>query len=390
MARTLKSDKLLFVMTMLLVGLSVVMVFSASAVLAADRNQSAMRFAGKQLVWAVLGTALMLVAMRVDYHQLKRPALIWTWLTATVLLLFAVFLFDPINGTQRWITLGFASIQPSELAKLGLVLFTAALLDRRMHRVNEPSHTLLPIAAITGGLVFLVFSQPDFGTSVMLVTIVMAMLFAAGLSYRYLAGCLMLMLPAAMLAVYIAPYRFERLMTFLDPMAYEFDEGFQIVHSLFALGSGGLLGRGLMASVEKLWIPEPHTDFIFSIIGEEFGLVGTTLTLACFVVIGWRGLRTSLRAPDRFGALLGVGITAMIVIQALVNISVVTSMVPTKGIPLPFVSNGGSSLVINLIAMGILLNVSQQVLPASAARQRDATPPADSRDSTFDAAEARA
>ena len=392
MARTLKSDKMLFLMTLLLVGFSVVMVFSASAVVAAERYQSAALFVSKQLVWAIIGIGLMLVVMRVEYHHLKRPALIWTLLALTVTLLFAVFLFDKVNGTRRWIQLGFASIQPSEIAKLALVVFIAAVLDRRMHRVNDASHTLLPIGAVAGGLVFLVFSQPDFGTAVMLAMIALAMLFAAGLSYRYLGGVLMLLLPAAMVAVYLAPYRMKRMLTFLDPMADELNGGYQITHSLIALGTGGLFGKGLMASVEKLfYIPEAHTDFIFAVIGEELGLLGTTLTLACFVIIGWRGLRASLRAPDRFGALLGVGITTMIVVQALINMSVVTSLAPTKGIPLPLISNGGSSLLINLVAMGILLNISQQTLPVTGARAREVSSDgSSSTDEGFDAVEARA
>jgi cell division protein FtsW len=197
------------------------------------------------------------------------------------------------------------------------------------------------------------------------------MLFAAGLTYRYVFGTLLILAPVAMALVFSSPYRRQRLMTFLDPFQDPLGDGFQIIHSLYAIGSGGLFGKGLMAGIEKLYyIPEPHTDFIYAVIAEEIGLVGTTLTLACFALIAWRGLRASLLAPDRFGSLLALGITAMIALQALVNISVVTSLLPTKGIPLPFVSNGGSSLLINLVAMGILLNVSQQASPTAAAEHR--------------------
>jgi cell division protein FtsW len=193
------------------------------------------------------------------------------------------------------------------------------------------------------------------------------MLFAAGLSYRYLFGSMLLLLPVVMVLIVTADYRLRRILSFLDPWKYELGDGFQIIQSLLAIGSGGVFGKGLMAGVQKLYyIPEPHTDFIYAVIAEEFGLIGTTLTLACFVLIAWRGLRVSLLAPDRFGALLALGVTLMIVLQAFVNISVVTAIAPTKGIPLPFVSNGGSSLLINMIAMGILLNVSQQVSLVSA------------------------
>ncbi|MCC7008716.1 MAG: putative lipid II flippase FtsW [Acidobacteria bacterium] len=379
MARTLKSDKLLFLATLLLVSVSVVMVYSASAVQAAARYQAASWFLYKQLAWAVLGITVMLVVMRRDYHEYRRPALIWSLVALAAGLLVLVFFFNPRNGTYRWITLaGVATLQPSELAKLVIVLFTAAVLDRRMHRVNDPAFALLPIGAVTFGLTALVLAEPDFGTSAVIVGIVVVMLFTAGLAYRYLIWTAVVLVPAAAVFVLESSYRRRRLMTFLDPWQDPLGDGFQIIHSLYAVGSGGLLGRGLMAGIEKLYyIPEPHTDFIYAVIAEELGLVGTTLTLACFVLIAWRGLRASLLAPDRFGSLLALGLTSMIALQAFVNISVVTKLLPTKGIPLPFVSNGGSSLLINLVAMGILLNISQQgspgAVPAAARRVSDWT-----------------
>ena len=362
MARRLKSDKTLLVATLLLVGLSVVMVYSASAVQAAERYSTPTYFLLKQFIWAVIGLTLLLVAQRVDYGQYRRPAVIWSLLAVTVTLLFAALMAEPINGTHRWLSFRVMSVQPSELAKLAAILFTAALLERRMHRVNDVGYALAPIAMVTMGLAGLIVMGSDLGTSAVLVAIVGTILFAAGLSYRYLFGSLVLLLPAVMVLIVTADYRMKRILTFLDPWEYEFTGGFQIIQSLLAIGSGGVLGKGLMAGVQKLYyIPEPHTDFIYAVIAEEFGLIGTTLTLACFVLIGWRGLRVSLLAPDRFGALLALGITLMIVLQAFVNISVVTAIAPTKGIPLPFVSNGGSSLLINMVAMGILLNISQQV-----------------------------
>jgi cell division protein FtsW len=209
-------------------------------------------------------------------------------------------------------------------------------------------------------------SEPDFGTSAVIVAVVAVMVFVAGLSYRYIVGGLLVLLPTGLLFVLASGYRRQRLMTYLHPESDPFGAGFQAMHAKFAVASGGAFGKGLMAGIEKLYyIPEPHTDFIYAVIGEELGLIGTTLVLICFAVIAWRGLRAALLAPDRFGSLLALGITTMIALQAFVNISVVTALFPTKGIPLPFVSNGGSSLFINLVAMGILLNISQQSSPTA-------------------------
>lgn len=366
MARTLKSDKMLFLATLLLVGASVVMVYSASAVQALAKYQKPYYFLYKQLAWAVLGITLMLGVMRVDYRQYRRPALIWSLIGITVVLLLSVFFFSPRNNTYRWITLGIVSLQPSELAKLVAIVFTAALLDKRMHRINELTSVLAPVGAITLVFAALIVKEPDFGTAAILVGIVTVMVFSAGLTYRYVFASVLTLAPVAAFLVFGTAYRRERIATFMDPWKDPLGDGFQIIHSLFAVGSGGLLGKGLMAGIEKLYyIPEPHTDFIYAVIAEELGLVGTTLTLVCFAVIAWRGLRATLVAPDRFGSLLALGITMMVVLQAFVNISVVTHLLPTKGIPLPFVSNGGSSLLINLVAMGILLNISQQASPTA-------------------------
>ncbi|HEY7476059.1 MAG TPA: putative lipid II flippase FtsW [Vicinamibacterales bacterium] len=368
MARTLKSDKLLFWATLLLVGISVVMVYSASAVLALDKHQLSGYVLLRQLTWAVLGVVLLLVVMRVDYHRYQRPALIWIVMTVSVLLLLAVFFFPERNGTKRWIVFQAISIQPSELAKLIAIVFAAALLERRMHRVNEIAHTLLPVGLITFGLAALILAEPDFGTAAVLVMVVTSIIFAAGLSYRYLIGTLLVLTPVAVVAMLAAPYRRRRLFAFLDPWSDPLGVNFQLIQSLIAVGSGGAFGTGLMAGIQKLYyLPEAHTDFIFAVAGEELGLFGTGLILVCFAIMGWRGLRAALLAPDRFGSLLALGLTMMVLLQALVNMSVVLGLLPTKGIPLPFVSNGGSSLVINLVAMGILLNISQQSSPTAAA-----------------------
>jgi len=206
----------------------------------------------------------------------------------------------------------------------------------------------------------------DYGTAMTLALIAAVMVFAAGLNYRYIVGALLAGFPVVYLVLMSAAYRRKRLLAFWDPWSDPLDGGFQIIQSLIAVGAGGISGRGFMAGVQKLfYLPEPHTDFIFAVIGEEFGLIGTTLILACFVLIAWRGMRVAMQAPDRFGSFLAIGLTTMVAAQALVNISVVLGLMPTKGIPLPFVSSGGSSLVISLVGMGILLNVSQHAAPGS-------------------------
>jgi len=362
MARTLKSDRWLFLLTLLLVGVSVVMVYSASAATALPRYSNAYHFLVRQALWAVIGFGAMFVAMRVDYRIYRRPAVVWSLLGVTVVLLVAVFFFPEINGTKRWITFGFANLQPSEIAKLAAILFAAAVLDRKMHRISEPREALIPIGLVVLLLVALILNQPDFGTSAVIVTVVCGMVFIAGLQYRYLFGLAMVLVPAVVLLVTSASYRLVRFMSFLNPEADPLGAGFQANQSLIAVGSGGWFGRGLMDGMQKLYyLPEAHTDFIYAVIGEEFGLLGTTLILACFTGIAWRGFRVGLMAPDRFGSLLSLGITLIVVLQALINMSVVTSLLPTKGIPLPFVSNGGSSLLINMVAMGVLLNISQHV-----------------------------
>jgi cell division protein FtsW len=360
MARKLKSDKVLFLTTLLLVCASVLMVYSASAVLAMDRYQQPYLFLFKQLTWGVLGVFLFSVVMRIDYRQYRQPLIIWTALAAAVLALVAVLFTAPINGTNRWLGGGGVGVQPSEFAKLAAVLFTAALLERRMDRIADVPYALLPIGIVVGVLAGLILLEPDYGTAVALVLIAGAMVFAAGLPYRYLAGLALTMLPVAYIVLISADYRKRRLIAFLNPWEDPLGDGFQIIQSLIAVGTGGIFGRGLMAGVQKLfYLPEPHTDFIYAVIAEELGLVGATAVLVCFCLIAWRGLRTAVRAPDRFGALLAVGLTTMVAAQAFMNISVVLGLMPTKGIPLPLVSAGGSSLLITLVGMGILVNVSQ-------------------------------
>ncbi len=361
MARKLKSDKLLFTATLVLVCASLVMVYSASAMIGMeDYQQRSTYFLFKQATFAMLGLLVMPVLMRIDYRHYRQPIVIWTALAMLLFALVAVLFGPRINGARRWFAIAGTGVQPSEFAKLVVIFFVAAILERRMDRIDNLTYSLLPIGVVLGAVVALIMLQPDLGTALSIIVIVCAMIFAAGINYRYIIGLLLVSLPAAYIVLMSAGYRRRRMMVFLNPWEDPLGDGFQIIQSLIAVGTGGVFGRGLMAGVQKLfYLPYPHTDFIYSVIGEELGLAGSTVVLACFCVIAWRGLRTAVRAPDRFGAFLALGLTAMVAVQAFFNISVVLGLLPTKGIPLPFVSFGGSSLLMNMVGMGILLNVSQ-------------------------------
>jgi cell division protein FtsW len=360
MARKLQSDKWLFLATLALICASIVMVYSASALVAAERFNQPYLFVTKQIMWAAVGIAVLSIVMRIDYRTYRNDKVIWALVALVAFMLVSVLLRRPINGTRRWFGIGGFGIQPSELAKMAAILFTALILERRRTRINELGYSLLPIAVIVGGFVGLILLEPDFGTSVSLLLVVSVMIFAAGISYRYLIGAALLAIPALYVILMQADYRRRRLLIFMDPWSDPLGDGFQIIQSLIAVGTGGVFGKGLMNGVQKLfYLPEPHTDFIFSVISEELGMIGATLVVLCFCVIAWRGLRTAMRAPDPFGAFLALGITMMLVMQAFVNISVVLGLMPTKGIPLPLVSNGGSSMLMNLLAVGVLLNISQ-------------------------------
>ena len=365
MARKLKSDKVLFLATALLLCVSVVMVYSASAVLAVGRfQQPPWFFLLKQVIWAVLGIGLLGVAMRVDYRLLRRPPVIYGALAITVVALIVVFFGPAINGTRRWFSVAGVGIQPSEFAKVAVILFVAATLERRMDSMDRAARALAPVVLVTGVVCGLIVLEPDFGTAFTLLAIVGVMVFAAGLPYRHVAGLTLALVPLLFAVMVSAPYRVQRLLAFLDPWADPYGHGYQVIQSQIAVGTGGVLGHGLMAGVQKLfYLPHPHTDFIYAVIAEETGLVGASVVLLCFGVILWRGLATATAAPDGFGAFLALGITMMVTFQAFFNISVVLGLLPTKGIPLPFVSAGGSSLLINLLAMGVLLNVSQHASP---------------------------
>ena len=361
MAKRVSVDRWMFTVTTLLVFVGLVMIFSASAVMAKERFGSAYEFLLKQLVWAVVGLVVMVIAMKVDYKCLQHPALVFTLLGFTTLFLISVFFLDRAHGTHRWFHLGPVSFQPSELAKPALILFLAWFLENKTKSVNDLRNTLLP--AITPTLVFLllIVFQPDLGTAIACAGITACILFVAGMRLRYFGYAFAASLPALYLLVSRVSYRRGRILAFLNPYADPKGFGFHIIQSLIAVSTGGVTGQGLMEGKQKLfYLPEPHTDFIFAVTAEELGLVGALAVIILFAIFLWRGTRAALRTQDNFGRFLAVGVTSMIVLQAFINISVVLGLMPTKGIPLPFVSYGGSSLFVTLACVGVLLNITKQ------------------------------
>jgi cell division protein FtsW len=360
MARKLYPDKWLFVATVGLALFGLVMVYSASAVVAQQENSNQFHYVTKQAIWTGIGFAVMFAAMRLDYTWLRNRRVIYGLIVLTALMLLAVFAFPSVNGAHRWIKLSRFSIQPSEISKLTLAIFLAYFLEKHAGEERSFSRTFLPCVAVTGLLAVLVVAEPDLGTAVMLAVIFVVVTYTAGsrLLHLGLAAAPALIALAGLLI--LVPFRVRRLTAFLYPWADPQGSGYQVVQSLIAIGSGGPHGLGFAQGKQKLFfLPFAHSDFIFAVIGEELGLAGTLGVLSVFGLFLWRGIRTCLRAPDRFGMLLSLALVTGIVAQALFNISVVLAIVPTKGIPLPFISYGGSSLVPTLAAVGILLNISQ-------------------------------
>ncbi len=360
MAKKLSADRTLFIVTIGLVSFGLAMLYSASAVVADAVHRGSNFFLIKQLIWAALGLAIMAVLMKMDYRRLRHPILIYGFLLLTVVFLIAVLFSPPLKNAHRWLRFGLLSFQPSEMAKLSLILTVAYLLEQKRERIDDFFGGLFLPLAVTGFLAFLVLIEPDFGTAACLAFVSVCLFFVAGAPFRYLAGLGMAAVPLMYLLIVRVDYRRERLLAFIDPFEDPLGRGFQIIQSLIAVGTGGILGVGFMRSRQKLfYLPEPHTDFIYSVIGEELGLVGAVAVLGAFVVLLWRGVVIARRAPDLFGTLLASGLTALIVGQALMNMGVSLGMLPTTGIPLPFVSAGGSSMVTSLAAVGLLLGISQ-------------------------------
>ena len=365
MPRLLQTDRWMFGSTVALCLVGAIMVFSASAVMARDEYGNGSHFLLRQLLWLAIGLGVMMAVMNMDYRKLRRPEVIFTVLFGVLVMLVGAFFLDKSHATHRWIRLGPASIQPSELAKLAVIFYLAWFLERRRRPgsfgINNWRHTILPALGPVLALAALVVIEPDLGTAVEIFIIAVAMMYVAGLNTKYIVGAGLAALPIVYLLIARVPYRYERMMAFLNPNADPQGHGFQLLQSLIAVGSGGFTGVGLMESKQKLfYLPEAHTDFIYSVLCEELGFIGGALVLGLFAIYGWRGIRSALNIKDDFGRLTALGITVMVLSQALINLGVVLGMMPTKGIPLPFISYGGSSLLVMLLATGVLLNISQQ------------------------------
>ena len=361
MAKRVGIDRWMFGSTLLLVVIGVVMVFSASAVMASERFGSPYYFLLRQLGWALAGLAAMAIFMKVDYRRWKHPAIVFSLLGITTLLLVAVFFLDRSHNTHRWVRLGALSFQPSELAKPALILFLAFFLESRTKMIDDWRHTLLPAIIPAALFAILIVKQPDLGTAIVCLGITAAILYIAGMRLRYFAYAMVPILPALYLLLFQVGWRRERMLAFMNPYADPQGRGFHVIQSLIAVGTGGVTGMGLMEGKQKLfYLPEPHTDFIYAVASEELGLIGAVVIAVLFFIFAWRGFRAAVRTRDTFGRYLATGITTMIVLQAFFNISVVLALLPTKGIPLPFISYGGTSLFVMLASVGLLLNITQQ------------------------------
>jgi cell division protein FtsW len=362
MAKRVGADKWLFFTTLLLTVAGLVMVFSASAVVAQERFHSAYSLLLKQGIYAAVGMVALVVLMHIDYDTYNSPRFIYPAVGITTLLLMVVFFFPGVNGTHRWIRFGgYFNLEPSEIAKPVVVLFLAWFLSTRLEQMGEVKKTLLPAAIIPVVLVLLVVKQPDLGTSLVLAVVTAIMLMLAGMEWKYLLGAVGAALPFLAALLLLVPWRRARMLVFLHPQADPMGAGYHITQSLIAVGTGGLTGRGYMEGMQKLfYLPESATDFIFANIGEELGFIGAMAIVVLFAVLAARGFRAAFRAPDAFGRLVAFGVTTTILLQAFFNMSVVLSLVPAKGIPLPLISYGGTSMICTLASIGILLNVTRK------------------------------
>ena len=355
-----KPDLILLLVTLLLVTIGTVMIYSSSSILATERFRDGQFFLKKQLLFFFLGLLLMVLMTRIPYYKLRKLA--WPGIAASIFFLCAIWI-PPFGikagGAVRWFNLGVFSFQVSELAKVALILLLAHFLTLKANHLREISQGLLIPFGITGVIVGLILLQPDFGTTVIIVVITLMMIYLAGGRIVHLAGLAALFLPVAIWLLLNRSYRITRILAFLDPWKDPRNSGFQIIQSLIAFGSGGAFGVGIGDGMQKLfYLPEPHTDFILSVIGEESGLIGVGLILCLYIILIVRGFQISLKAPDLFGNLLAAGLTMLLALEAFINIAGVMGLIPIKGLALPFLSYGGTSLMMSLIAVGILLNIS--------------------------------
>ncbi|RJO65621.1 MAG: putative lipid II flippase FtsW [Candidatus Omnitrophota bacterium] len=351
----------LFITTVVLICIGIVMIYSASSIYAAERYKDGAFFLKRHLVFLVIGAALSMLVMKLDYMVLGR--------FAKPLLLFSFFLLAlvlvpgigrEVAGAQRWFRFKFFSFQPSELANLAMIIYIADFVTRKTEYIRDSLRGFLPVLFVLAFLVVLILLQPDLGTALAISAVTFLMLYVSGVRTRYLAGIILTCLPVLFVLIFSVPYRRMRILAFLNPWADPRKSGFQIIQSQLALGSGGLLGVGLGHSLQKLfYLPAAHTDFIFSIIGEELGLVGTLLVILLFIFFIRQGIKIVQSAQNKFGYLLALGLLSMILLKAAVNIGVSSGILPTKGLPLPFISYGGSSLLFDMVSVGLLLNIGR-------------------------------
>ncbi|MBI3991097.1 MAG: putative lipid II flippase FtsW [Candidatus Omnitrophica bacterium] len=356
-----KTRQKILLAAVILVALGAVMVYSASAIYAQERYNNDIYFLKRHICYVAIGIFLSMIIMSIDYHLLQRYTKI---ILAVSLALLALVLLPgigmEINGARRWFRFGPFSFQPAELAKFAVILYLADFLSRKQTKIKSFFYGFLPPLMILGVTVGFVLLQPDMGTAVALVLVAFILFFVSGISWAHLIPTLISSVPVVIALVILEPYRLERILVFLNPWHDPRGSGYQIIQSFIALGSGGWRGIGLGHSSQKLfYLPESHTDFIFSILGEELGLLGAMGVVFLFVMLVWHGTRISARSQDMFGQLLALGMVSLIATQALINIGVVTGSLPTKGLPLPLVSYGGSALIFNMIEVGLLLNVSR-------------------------------
>lgn len=356
-----RSVRLLLVSTASLVLIGLAMVLSASSVSAFDRFGSSFLFFNRQAAYAVVGALFLRVAMRMRHQAWQRLSAPLLLVTGTLLVLVLIPGIGTVaGGSARWLSLGPVTVQPSELAKLAVVVFGATLLTRRLRDIGQPRAVLVPLALVMAGVCGLILLQPDMGTAVIVLVSAFALAFAAGARLRHLAAAAGTAAALGFAAMYAEAYRWARFVSFLNPWGDPQGDGYQTIQSLIGLGSGGLFGVGLGASRQKwLYVPNAHTDFIYSIIGEELGLLGALLVLGLFATLVYAGVRIALGAGDTFGRLLATGITAWLGLQAVINLGAVTGLLPITGVPLPFVSFGGSSLVVSMAAVGVLASIGR-------------------------------
>jgi cell division protein FtsW len=366
MAKKLRIDWFMFAIAASLALFGSVMVYSASAMISlketANNPDGATQFQYffKQFGFTVIGLAIMFVVSKIDYRIFNNKTIVYGLLAITILLLLAVFGFPAINGARRWIRVPGFSLQPSEIAKVVLPIFLAYFLTKNEKSVGDLKETVFPCLLVLGAMGGLIMLEPDLGTTIVLCAIFVAVYFAAGAKILHIVSVGAVLLLIGLGALILAPWRMARLMAFLNPWENADGSAYQVVQGLYAIGSGGIIGEGFAKGQQKLfYLPYPYSDFIFAVVGEELGLIGTLAVVVAFGLLLWRGTRAALLAPDRFGMLLGIGIVTGLIVQALFNISVVISILPAKGIPLPFISYGGSSILVTLGAVGILLNISQ-------------------------------